>query len=57
MSIFNWGIYIGYASSFLVAQIFTEDVLLGWRTSYILTGAIGLVMVPGLLYFVKVKIV
>ena len=54
MSFFNWGIYLGFATSFLLAQVF-ENSLWGWKTSYILTGVGGMILAPICFIFVKVS--
>lgn len=55
MAIFNWGIYLGFASSFLLAQIFENVEPFGWRISYVLTGVVGVILVPAVLFLVKVN--
>ncbi|XP_078489858.1 MFS-type efflux pump MSMEG_3705-like [Ciona intestinalis] len=46
MSVFNWGIYLGYGSAFAFGNYVTESNILGkgWRWSYYLTAIPGFVM-------------
>jgi len=55
MAIFNWGIYLGFSMAFGVAQLFENNETFGWKASYVLTGALGLLMVPAMLFLVKVR--
>ena len=55
MSIFNWGIYLGFSASFLCAQIFEGGLAFGWKTSYILSGILGFIMIPFIILLVKVS--
>ena len=49
--IFSWGVYIGYALSFLFGLYLTDLNLLGqgWRASFVLAGLPGLILSPALL--------
>ena len=57
MSIFNWGMYIGYGLSYQFSKSFQVDHIFGldWRAAYVITGAVGLFIVPGMLRFVEVE--
>nr|XP_002127145.1 uncharacterized protein LOC100183908 [Ciona intestinalis] len=46
MSVFNWGIYLGYGSAFAVGNYVTEANIMGkgWRWSYYLTAIPGFIM-------------
>ena len=58
MSVFNWGIYIGLSLSFLLSKLFEVEEIFGldWRGAYKITGAFGLIVAPGMLFFVQVKV-
>jgi len=49
--IFSWGVYIGYALSFLFGLYLTDLNLLGqgWRATFVLAGLPGLLLSPALL--------
>ncbi|XP_039268574.2 protein spinster homolog 1-like [Styela clava] len=46
MSIYNWGIYLGYGLAFAVGNYMTDADILdsGWRSGYVVTGIAGFVM-------------
>ena len=48
MSIFYWGIYLGFSGAFMVSQLFTVNQIFGldWRAAYWSTGCISLVVGP-----------
>ncbi|XP_035709150.1 uncharacterized protein LOC118436091 isoform X2 [Folsomia candida] len=46
MSLFNWGIYIGYGLSYTVGNYVTDANILdkGWRASYMVSGIPGIIL-------------
>jgi len=57
MSIFNWGIYLGYSLAYQFSKLFEVEHICGfdWRVAYMISGGVGVVIVPGMLLLVKVR--